>query len=63
MKVAGFAATGGEAKLLVVGGHVRVNAQIDTRRGRKLVPGDVVDCGGRAAEVLGATTDNAAPRG
>ncbi len=34
--------TGGEAKLLIQNGEVRVNGKIETRRGRKLVNGDKV---------------------
>lgn len=42
LKLAHVAQTGGEAKLLIQSGHVLVNGQIETRRGRKLRPGDVV---------------------
>jgi ribosome-associated protein len=34
--------SGGEAKLLVQSGQVTVNGEVETRRGRKLQPGDVV---------------------
>ncbi len=34
--------TGGQAKLLIQNGEVRVNGKIETRRGRKLVNGDKV---------------------
>ena len=39
--------SGGEAKLLVQGGQVTVNGEVETRRGRKLQPGDVVRLGER----------------
>jgi ribosome-associated protein len=52
VKVAGLAATGGEAKQLVAAGLVRVNAQVETRRGHKLHPGDIVVSRGVAAEVV-----------
>jgi ribosome-associated protein len=42
VKLAGLASTGGDAKLMVVDGRVRVNGEVDTRRGRKLAFGDVV---------------------
>jgi ribosome-associated protein len=42
LKWAGAVATGGEAKALVAGQRVRVNGQVETRRGRRLVDGDVV---------------------
>jgi ribosome-associated protein len=40
LKAAGFADTGGQAKLLVRTGVVSVNGTIETRPGRKLLPGD-----------------------
>ncbi len=41
------AATGGEAKLLVQEGEVLVNGEVCTMRGKKLLPGDVVDALGQ----------------
>lgn len=40
--------TGGQAKLLIQGGHVKVNGEIETRRRRKLTAEDVVDVDGEA---------------
>ena len=51
VKLAGLAPTGGDAKMLVVGGQVRVNDAVDTRRGRKLAFGDVVSIGQERAVV------------
>jgi ribosome-associated protein len=51
VKLAGFAATGGEAKQLVVEGRVRVNGTVETRRGHKLGAGDVVQVRDHAARV------------
>lgn len=45
LKLTGIVATGGEAKLLVRSGEVRVNDEPESRRGRKLVPGDTVTVG------------------
>ena len=42
LKLAQVVQTGGEAKHLIQSGHVLVNGQVETRRGRKLRPGDVV---------------------
>lgn len=42
LKLAQVAATGGQAKVLIQSGAVRVNGQVETRRGRKLRPGDQV---------------------
>jgi ribosome-associated protein len=52
VKVAGLADTGGDAKRLVAAGLVQVNAQVEKRRGHKLVPGDIVATQGAAAEVV-----------
>jgi ribosome-associated protein len=42
LKWSGAVQTGGEAKLLIQGGEVKVNDIVETRRGRKLVAGDRV---------------------
>ncbi len=41
MKLAGLAESGVDAKDVIVSGEVTVNGEVDTRRGRKLYPGDV----------------------
>ena len=46
LKLSGAVDTGGQAKLLIQGGEVRVNGEVETRRGRKLKPGDVVELDG-----------------
>jgi ribosome-associated protein len=46
LKLAGLAGTGGEARALLEAGAVRVNAEVETRRGRQLRRGDVVAMGG-----------------
>jgi ribosome-associated protein len=46
LKAAGIVGSGGAAKVLIGGGGVRVNGQTETRRGRKLRPGDRVEVGG-----------------
>ncbi len=43
LKAANIVGTGGEAKILIQGGEVRVNGEVETRRGRKLHEGDVVE--------------------
>ncbi|MGG6293856.1 RNA-binding S4 domain-containing protein [Leptolyngbya sp. AN02str] len=40
LKLMGLVQTGGEAKLLIQAGEVKVNGVVETRRGRKLVSGD-----------------------
>ncbi len=51
LKLIGLADTGGQAKLLIQGGEVRVNGETETRRGRKLVAGDLVEAQGQRVEV------------
>jgi ribosome-associated protein len=50
LKLAGVARSGGETKTLLVGG-VRVNGAAETRRGRQLQRGDVVEAAGEAVRV------------
>jgi ribosome-associated protein len=51
LKLAGLAAAGSDAKELISAGEVLVNGEPETRRGRQLRAGDVVELGGRAARV------------
>ena len=46
LKLIGVAETGGQAKLLIQDGGVKVNGETETRRRRKLVRGDSVAVGG-----------------
>ncbi len=51
LKLAGIAGTGGEARELVQEGAVRVNGEVETRRGRQLHAGDVVETAGERVRV------------
>jgi ribosome-associated protein len=51
LKVASLVGSGGEAKVLIQAGEVLVNGEIETRRGRKLEEGDVVEVGDELLEV------------
>ncbi len=51
LKLAGVAATGGHAKIIIQSGDVTVNGEVETRRGRTLQVGDVVGFGGREFRV------------
>lgn len=53
LKAINEAASGGEAKNLIVDGKVAVNGAIELRRGRKLHPGDAVSVNGRSFPVEG----------
>lgn len=43
LKAAGLVGSGVDAKLVVQDGLVKVNGQVETQRGKKLVSGDVVE--------------------
>lgn len=51
LKLADLVDTGADAKPLVQSGQVTVNGEVETRRGRQLVRGDVVEVAGAAARV------------
>ena len=53
LKATGIAATGGEAKMLVDDGLIKVNGEDESRRRRKLRPGDRVDIALDPAESWG----------
>ncbi len=52
VKLAGLAATGGDAKRLVGSGLVMLNGQVELRRGHGLSPGDIVEVQGQRAQVV-----------
>ena len=54
LKWAQIVGTGGQAKVLIQSGRVKVDGQVELRRGRMLVPGDRVEVGARVLEVVGA---------
>jgi ribosome-associated protein len=51
LKLANLVESGAEAKPVIADGAVTVNGEVETRRGRQLVVGDVVALGGQAARV------------
>jgi len=42
LKFANITENGGDAKYLIVNGYVKLNGEVETRRGKKIFPGDVV---------------------
>lgn len=52
LKWARVVETGGQAKMLIAKGLVRVNGEVELRRGRTLRPGDVVEVEGRGAFII-----------
>jgi ribosome-associated protein len=51
LKAASLVGSGGEAKVLIQAGEVLVNGEIETRRGRKLEEGDVIEVGDERLEI------------
>jgi ribosome-associated protein len=51
LKLANLIENGSDAKIVTADGLVRVNGEVESRRGRQLVVGDVVTLGGQSARV------------
>jgi len=51
LKLAGISDSGVDAKELITEGAVKVNGEVDLRRGRKLYDGDVVEAKGQSFRV------------
>ncbi len=60
LKLIGATDTGGHAKALIQSGEVRVNGDVETRRGRKLIAGDVVALGTLVLPVRDSRAEDAA---
>ena len=51
LKAAGLVQSGVDAKFAVQDGLVKVNGQVEIRRGKKLVVGDVIEFNGKNVKV------------
>ena len=51
LKLRGVSDSGGQAKVMIQAGKVKVNGEVETRRGRKLRLGDKVDVEGQTIAV------------
>lgn len=51
LKAAGLVENGAEAKDVIQNGLVKVNGEIDTRRGKKLYSGDIVSFDGEEIKI------------
>ncbi len=51
LKAAGLVDSGVEAKIVILDGLVKVNGNIETQRGKKLVDGDIVSFDGEEIEI------------
>lgn len=51
LKFANLADSGADARELITGRHVTVDGEVETRRGRQLTGGEVVEVAGREVRV------------
>ena len=51
LKAAGLVESGVDAKLVIQDGQVIVNGQVDLRRGKKLIAGDIVEFAGETIKI------------
>jgi len=51
LKFEGLASSGGEAKIAIADGQVRVNGRVETRKRKKIVAGDVVEFQGEKLRI------------
>jgi ribosome-associated protein len=61
LKLANLVESGSEAKPVIQDGQVTVNGEVETRRGRQLVMGDVVTLGPQSARVADESADDGLP--
>ncbi len=52
LKAAGLVESGVDAKFVIQDGLVKVNGQIETQRGKKLVAGDIVEFDGNSIKII-----------
>lgn len=53
LKLADLVTSGVEAKIVITEGKVKVNGEIETRRGKKIYPEDIVEFKGEEITVIG----------
>ena len=51
LKLAGLVDSGVEAKIKIQEGRVRVNGEVEQRRGKKIYPGDMIEFDGQQVRV------------
>ena len=51
LKLSGLVGSGVDAKYVINEGLVKVNDEVDTRRGKKIYPGDIVSYNGETIKV------------
>ena len=51
LKLSGMVSLGSDAKMVIMDGLVQVNGETELRRGRKVVPGDVITFEGESVRI------------
>ena len=51
LKLAGLVENGAAAKELILAGEVKLNGEVELRRGKKCVPGDIIELEGKQVEI------------
>ena len=51
LKAAGLVESGVDAKFVIQDGLVKVNGEVETQRGKKIVPGDVITFQGQTLKI------------
>lgn len=52
MKLANIVESGVDAKNVIQNGHVKVNGEVETRRGKKLHEGDIISFGSEEVKII-----------
>lgn len=52
LKMENLTASGGEAKFVIADGQVTVNGKTETRKRKKIFPGDIIEFGGTRLKIL-----------
>lgn len=52
LKFEGVVPSGGEAKTMISAGQVLLNGKVETQRRKKIVAGDVIECGDEKLKII-----------
>lgn len=58
LKFENLASSGGEAKFMINDGLVKVNGMIETRKRKKIFPGDIIETGDQMIEIRHMPSEN-----
>lgn len=52
LKWSGAVSTGAEAKVYIQNGEIKVNGEVEERRGKKLTKGDIIEIGNETYKII-----------